>query len=257
MKSDGYLLRMRGADFEPLIRQPMVKMVTPDQAFSAIRAGAGWVDVRPPDQYLARAFEDALNIPLTLLRLECQKLSRKRRYVVCSNDARRAAVGTLLLVQRGLQAVCLDATVAETADHALVEQASFEADGETSTSTDTILPFPGSAAINHSAPEKPTETDMNDSDQGRDQISTPTPQSGAEVESTEPIPRDLYDDTYVGKSLADLIDQMHSRHQELVEESHTPNEPDEDAVSVIDLESFEREVEQTLPQNADDSPVLT
>ena len=116
MKSNGYLLRMGQADFHDLISKPMVREVTADEAFVVIRKGAAWVDVRPPDQFLGGAFEDALNIPLTLLRLECQKLSTKRRYVVCGNDPRRAAVGTLLLMQRGLQAVCLDQAVTETLD---------------------------------------------------------------------------------------------------------------------------------------------
>ena len=57
----------------------------------------------------------------------------------------------------------------------------------------------------------------------------------------------LYDDTYVGKSLADLIDQMQTRHQELLVESAAPPASEEEAVSVIDLENFESEVDRTLP----------
>ena len=102
MKSEGHLLRMTRDDFHTWIEQPMVNEVSLDEALACVKRGGAWIDVRPPDQYLAGAFETALNIPLTLLRLECRKLSGKRRYIVCGGNNGRAAVGALLLVQRGL-----------------------------------------------------------------------------------------------------------------------------------------------------------
>ena len=49
-----------------------------------------------------------------------------------------------------------------------------------------------------------------------------------DVDSPEPIPRHLYSDTYVGKSLADLIEQMQSRHEEVLEENNAPTEVDDE-----------------------------
>ena len=262
MKTDGHLLRMKQEDFDTWFYKPMVHEFTLEESLVSVNKGAAWVDVRPPDQFLSGGFEDALNIPLTLLRLECQKLSPKRGYVVCGNDLGRAAVGTLLLVQRGFQAACLNQTVAQSLDqNAIASSGVRESDSlpaqETPASTDTIVPFPRSPVIDSNRPGDQTETDMTDRIQNHDEGGSSTSQSTSEIDSTEPIPRDLYDDTYVGKSLADLIDQMQTRHQELQEENIAPAHPEEDAVSVIDLENFETEVDQALPPASDESPVLS
>ena len=251
MKSDGHLLRMTRDDFHTWIEQPMVNEVSLDEALACVKRGGAWIDVRPPDQYLAGAFETALNIPLTLLRLECRKLSGKRRYIVCGGNNGRAAVGSLLLVQRGLHADCLNQSVVEALDHR--EDPSLPPPDPSPEPTDTIVPFP----VASNEPAAKIETVMNDRDQPPEDRAGHTARPTPDVESAEPIPRDLYDDTYVGKSLADLIDQMQTRHQELLEETTAPAQTEEDGVSVIDLESFENEVEQTLPQPGAESPVLT
>ena len=256
MKSDGHLLRMTHDDFHTWVKQPMVPEIALDESLTLVEDGAAWIDIRPPDRFLAGAFEAALNIPLTLLRLECRKLSGKRRYVVCGADSRRAAVGTLLLVQRGLHADCLNQSVVEALDHER-QDTSLQHVDPSPRHIDTIVPFPGSPVITSNEPADQIETVMNDRERTREDRAAQTSQPAPDVESQEPIPRDLYDDTYVGKSLADLIDQMQTRHQELLEETTAPIQPEDDGVSVIDLESFENEVEQTLPQPDTESPVLT
>lgn len=47
---------------------------------------------------------------------------------------------------------------------------------------------------------------------------------------------------------------MQTRHQELHEDNSAPGHIEEETVSVIDLENFEHEVDQTLPRAYDDLP---
>jgi hypothetical protein len=79
----------------------------------------------------------------------------------------------------------------------------------------------------------------------------------SDVESTEPIPRNLYDDTYVEQSLADLIDQMHCRHQQLLKPDEHADSGDTDVVEVMGLDTFQAEVEKVLPVVTDVSPAIS
>ncbi len=72
--------------------------------------------------------------------------------------------------------------------------------------------------------------------------------------SEEPVPRDLYDDTFIGQSLADLIEQMRSRHQELVAGSD-PAAREGSEPTPSNLESFASEVEAVLPAGPRTSPL--
>ena len=259
MKSDGHLLRMTQEDFDTCIHKTLVHELTLAQSLQAIEKSAVWIDVRPPDQFASGGFNDALNIPLSSLRREWQKLSPKRRYIVCDNDTVRGAVGALLLVQRGLQASCLDQSIVDCLQD--LERDAWQDFGqprpspkEVSAGSDTVVPFPHPTSIGSHWPSNHTETDMYDGTQNPDKPRATTSEPGPDLESIEPISRDLYDDTFVGKSLADLIAQMQTRHQELHEDNSAPGHIEEETVSVIDLENFEHEVDQTLPRAYDDLP---
>ena len=199
----------------------------------------------PPDQFARGSFRNAINLPLDSIREDFDRLTEDKSYIVCSHDPRVSAVGTLLLVQMGFDAVCLT----EPIDQILQSDGS----GEWPDKADTVVPLPAAneeSAMNES--KRPAESSM--IEQAREKES----ELRKQIDSNEPIPRDLYDDTYVGKSLADLIDQMHTRHQELLDEGAGMAERAEgEEVTAIDLETFESEVERTLPPVGDAGPALS
>ena len=171
------------------------------------------------------ALPGAINLPLASLREEFERLETDRSYIVCGATPEAGAVGTLLLAQMGFDAVCLN----EPLDQVL----------ETGTEN-------SSAEVPSAA--NPQETPVETAKRKEAELDH-------DLNSSHPIPRDLYDDTYVGKSLADLIDQMHTRHQELTKDNVSPlDESANGGAAVIDLESFEAQVEDSLPKPEDQVP---
>jgi CRP-like cAMP-binding protein len=101
MLTDGILMRLARKDFDYLMRAPLVKWVTLDEARTLAQAGAGLLDVRVEDEYRNGTIKGSLNLPLYLLRLKSAQLDRNRRYVVfCQTDSRSRAAA-FLLSQRG------------------------------------------------------------------------------------------------------------------------------------------------------------
>jgi len=72
----------------------------------------------------------------------------------------------------------------------------------------------------------------------------------------EPIARDLYDETFIGKSLADLIDQIHARHDELAHDESASMTVDESDLQTIDLGALAPGTEVDLPLVADEQPAV-
>ena len=236
------LMRMDKSVFMDMVLAPLVQEITPAEARSRVAAGAVWVDVRSPDRFAAGGLDEAINIPLTLLRVDCRRLAGKRPYVVCAQDTVSARVGALLLRQRGFDAVCVNTAV----DTLLAGE-----DIPENTST-AVVRFPAQAE--QVSAEEPApgaaqaaalELDPVEQAQAEEQRLKIT-----ELNSTEPIPRDLYDDTYVGQSLADLIEQMHSRHEQAFDNA-SPNAADTQAV---ELDQFQAQVNEVLPSVEDTPP---
>ena len=217
MATNGELLRLAKDRFIDLVRDPLIDKVPFRMAARMQSQGSTWLDIRPASQFANGSLPGAINAPLATLREEFDDLDTERSYIVCGDTPEASAVGTLLLAQRGFEAVCLNEPVAEV----LAEPGSTTAEEDSNSQTAIGSPL---------EQVQPAELATN-------------------LESNEPISRDLYDDTYVGKSLADLIDQMHTRHRELVRESTGPAaETEETSAPVIDLELFETQVEPSLPR---------
>jgi rhodanese-related sulfurtransferase len=108
MKTDGELLRLDGADFVRLLREPLLQRVDPGEAIRRVAAGALWLDVRFPAEYRHDGFPDALNIPLNELRDALPTMNRDIEYVVYCQTGRRSSAAAFLLSQRGLRATLLE-----------------------------------------------------------------------------------------------------------------------------------------------------
>jgi len=102
MQTDGVLMRLSRQDFNALLRQPLVKWVSLDEARAMAGKGAGLLDVRFEDEHRNSTIKGSLNLPLHLLRQKAPSLDRKRQYVVLCQTGSRSCAAAFLLSQRGL-----------------------------------------------------------------------------------------------------------------------------------------------------------
>ena len=108
MKSDGVLLRLNKEDFIELLREPLLRRLSWQQAAQHVAAGAQWLDVRYPSEYKNFRLPGAVNVPLSEIRNAIDVIDRDREYVVYCQSGRRASAAAFLLSQRGYRACYLD-----------------------------------------------------------------------------------------------------------------------------------------------------
>ena len=98
---EGSLMRLAKADFDVLLRQPLLTMVEPREGVEMVKAGAGLIDVRLESEFRNGNIRGSINIPLYALRQKCDTLDRGRKYVVYCDTGSRSAAAAYLLQQRG------------------------------------------------------------------------------------------------------------------------------------------------------------
>jgi CRP-like cAMP-binding protein len=101
MLTDGELMRLTKDDFIELIRAPLLRQIDYAEAQRKIAQNAQWLDVRNTGEYAQAALSQSLKLPLSLLRLQYQKLARNVTYVVVCDDGTRSAAAAFLLAERG------------------------------------------------------------------------------------------------------------------------------------------------------------
>ena len=113
MLTAGSLLRISNDDFEALIRDPLLRRVSRQQADGLIEAGGRWLDLRDADLFAAHAQPNAMNVPISLLRLKRRALQNDVTYLVYADDPHTEELGCYLLAECGLSACMLDEPMAE------------------------------------------------------------------------------------------------------------------------------------------------
>ena len=108
MKTAGVLLRLKKQDFIELLREPLLKRLSRDDAEKHVAAGAVWLDVRYPSEYQRDRLPGAVNVPLSEIRNAIGLLDREREYVVYCQSGRRSSAAAFLLSQRGYRANWLE-----------------------------------------------------------------------------------------------------------------------------------------------------
>lgn len=93
-------MRLSAADFERLLRAPMLREVQPED----VPSDAVLVDVRLPEEYRRGRLPDSVNLPLARLRDAAAELDNSRCYVVYCDSGRRSASAAYLLSERGFDA---------------------------------------------------------------------------------------------------------------------------------------------------------
>lgn len=105
---EGELLRLRRADFNQLLRQPLLRRLPFAEASGAVRGGAVWLDVRYPSEYQYDGLPGAINVPLAEVRDSFSVLDRSRDYIAYCRTGRRSAAAAFLFSQRGFKVSLLD-----------------------------------------------------------------------------------------------------------------------------------------------------
>jgi len=101
MLTDGELARLTKDDFIALIKTPVMRTCTLDEARSAVADGALWLDVRFPEEQAANGLEGSINIPLSNLRGSHEELDREQHYIVYCDTGGRSSAATFLLAEEG------------------------------------------------------------------------------------------------------------------------------------------------------------
>ncbi len=116
MATDGILMRLDRADFDELLREPIVNSIPAAEALERVSQGARWLDVRTPDEYEQRRLKGSLNMPLDSLRTKCRLLDPSRVYVACCDTGRRSASAAFLLKNEGIDVHVLEGGLNENRD---------------------------------------------------------------------------------------------------------------------------------------------
>jgi rhodanese-related sulfurtransferase len=107
MKTDGALMRLGKDDFQKLLKEPMLKWVTREQADKIVAEGGAWLDVRLPSEFENDHLEGAVNMPLYFVRVKLDKLDRDKKYVVVCDTGRRSSAASFILNEKGITAYVL------------------------------------------------------------------------------------------------------------------------------------------------------
>jgi len=108
MKMAGVLLRLKKEDFIELLREPLLRRLSADEARQQAAAGAVWLDVRYPAEYQHDRLPGAINVPLNEIRNAIGLLEAGRDYIVYCQSGRRSSAAAFLLSQRGYRAYWLE-----------------------------------------------------------------------------------------------------------------------------------------------------
>ncbi|HEY0722006.1 MAG TPA: cyclic nucleotide-binding domain-containing protein [Gammaproteobacteria bacterium] len=107
MLTDGSLMRLAKQHFDELLKAPVLRSFTFDQAKQKVHEGAVWLDVRLESEHKNVAIPGSVNIPLYLLRHKAATLDKSKQYVVYCDTGRRSSSAAYLLSERGINAAVL------------------------------------------------------------------------------------------------------------------------------------------------------
>lgn len=107
MLESGVVLRLDRQDFFALLKAPVVDEVSFGEAARLLATGAQWLDVRLQAEYERAHAQQALNMPLQLLRLKTRLLDKQRTYLCYCDSGKRSASAVFLLSQLGFNVYAL------------------------------------------------------------------------------------------------------------------------------------------------------
>ncbi|MBT7951194.1 MAG: cyclic nucleotide-binding domain-containing protein, partial [Gammaproteobacteria bacterium] len=118
MATDGILMQLSKENFDELIKNPTLQSVSYEDATGLIEAGAAWLDVRIKKEHESHAIADSLHIPLSILRMQAEKLEQDRKYIVYCDTGGRSSTAAFLLAERGFDVSYLEGGIVNNPDAA-------------------------------------------------------------------------------------------------------------------------------------------
>jgi CRP-like cAMP-binding protein len=106
--SDAQILRLEKAQFNELLREPLLRRLRFDEASERVGKGALWLDVRYPSEYQYDKLPGAINVPLAEVRNMFAVLDRSKEYIAYCQTGRRSAAAAFLFAQRGFKVWVLE-----------------------------------------------------------------------------------------------------------------------------------------------------
>ena len=103
MATSGQMMRLAKADFNELLKEPLLDRVTPDEAQVRVAKGNVWLDVRHVTEFNHSHLKNAINIPLHELRMRMKELDKEKEYICYCGTGRRSSAAAFLLVQNGFK----------------------------------------------------------------------------------------------------------------------------------------------------------
>ena len=107
-QSEGRLLRLEKQRFNELLREPLLRRATFEEASERVGRGATWLDVRYPSEYQYDKLPGAINVPLAEVRNMFAVLDRTKEYIAYCQSGRRSAAAAFLFAQRGFKVWLLE-----------------------------------------------------------------------------------------------------------------------------------------------------
>jgi len=107
MNTNGSLMRLAKDDFLTLLKEPIIKSVTCEEAKQMTKQGALWLDVRLQSEHQNKNIPNSINIPLFLLRLNADKLSHDHKYIIYCDTGSRSSSAAFILNEHGYDAYLL------------------------------------------------------------------------------------------------------------------------------------------------------
>lgn len=107
MRENGVLMRLDKQDFFLLLKPPVARTATLAEVDRELIAGAQLLDVRTLDEFELAHAGQALNMPLTILKLKSRLLERDRHYIAYCNSGRRSSAAAHLLSEDGYNVAAL------------------------------------------------------------------------------------------------------------------------------------------------------
>jgi CRP-like cAMP-binding protein len=112
----GTLMRLPRADFDELLKKPLLDYVEPGAAAQQLQAGAVILDVRRPEEFRQGALKGSVNLPLGELRAKLPSLDRDKPYIVACRTGVQSEVAAFLMRQEGLRVAVLHGGLQRVAD---------------------------------------------------------------------------------------------------------------------------------------------
>lgn len=107
MRENGVLMKLDKQDFYLLLKSPPARSLTLTEVDRELIAGAQLIDVRTEAEFELAHAPQALNMPLTILKLKSRLLNRDTHYITYCNSGRRSNAAAHLLAEDGYRVTVL------------------------------------------------------------------------------------------------------------------------------------------------------